>query len=55
MNPELTQYNNEPNIDELLQDPIMRILMHYDGMSVKEFVPLMQEWQDDQDVVDEAA
>lgn len=39
-------YNNEPQLDELLMDPILRILLQYDGLSLQELMPLMQEWQE---------
>lgn len=40
-----TLYNQEPEMEELLSDPIVRILMHYDGLSVREFLPIMSQWK----------
>lgn len=40
-----TLYNQEPEMEELLSDPIVRILMHYDGLSLSEFIPIMHQWQ----------
>lgn len=36
---------HEPELDELLDDPIMTLLLHSDGLRHADMLPLIQEWQ----------
>lgn len=46
MKPDYTRRGEEPHIAEMMDDPIMKLLMKSDGVSIGALLPLIEEVSD---------